>query len=189
MGTYGRNFDFRIPPESHNRAGRFSVPATGAIPLGAPVVADLVAGVDALGCQIVKLATGAQAPIGGQGGIALFEYGPAAFAGLDPFLSTYSDLSTVPLGKACQVISGPYVKCVFTNTATQTFLLQRSYPGRVIVAGFGATPTDVVGTYLTPGTGDDVNGYWTSTGSLANAWMVITAIDSVRGQIEARMLF
>lgn len=174
---------------SENRAGRFSVPASGLIPLGAPVVVDTVAGVDGLGMQIVKLATGAQAPVGGQSGLALFEYGPAAFAGLDPFLSTYSDLSTVPLGKACQVISGPYVKVVFTNTITQSFLSQRSYPGRVIVAGFGATPTDVVGNYLSPGTGDDVSGYWAVTGSLANAWMVITAVDTVRGQVEARMLF
>jgi len=174
---------------SENRQGRFSVPASGVIPIGAPVVADTAAGVDGLGMQIVKLATGAQAPVGGQSGIAVFEYAPAAFAGFDPWLTTYSDLGTVPLGKAVQLVSGPYVKVVFTNTVSQVFLLQRTYPGRVIVAGFGATPTDIVGNYLSPGTGDDVNGYWAVSGSLANAWMVITAVDPVRGQVEARMLF
>lgn len=189
MGTYGRNFDFRIPPESENRAGRFAAPTSGVIPMGAPVVADLTAGTNALGLQIVKLATGAQAPVGGISGIAVYEYGPAAFAGDDPALVLYSDKDTVPAGKAVQVVSGPYVKVVFTNTVARVFLGERSYAGRMMVAGIGATPTLTVGDLLTPGTGNDTAGYWAETAIAADAWMVVTAVDLTRGEVEARMLF
>jgi hypothetical protein len=190
MGTYGRNLEFRIPPQSENRAGRFSAPITGnPIPIGAPVIADTGAGTDALGRQIVELATGAQAPIGGQSGIAVFEYAPAAFAGFDPFLTTYSDLSVVPLGQAVQVVSGPYVKVVFTNTVAELFLGQRQYTGRTMVAGLSATPTVTVGAFLTPGIGDDNDGYWAVTTNEAVAWLVVTLVDPVRVQVEARMLF
>lgn len=190
MGTYGRNFAFRISPESENRPGRFSVPVTGnVIPLGAPIVTDTTAGLDSMGNQIVKLAPNGTAPIGGFAGIAVYEFAPAAFAGFDPLLTTFSDLGTVPLGKAVQLVSGPYVKVVFSNTVAEMFLAARQYPGRTMVNGLGATPTVSVGSYLVPGTGDDVNGYWVSTASATNAWMVITLVDTVRAQVEARMLF
>lgn len=190
MGTYGRNFDFRIPPQSENRAGRFAAPASGTpIPIGAPVVTDLTAGSNALGLQVVKLATTGETPVGGRAGIAVFEYAPAAFAGDDPFLTTYSDKDTVPLGGALQVVSGPYVKVVFTNTVARSFLGQRNYAGRIMVAGLGATPTVVVGDFLAPGTGSDSAGYWAEVGSAASAWMIVTSVDTTRGEVEARMLF
>lgn len=208
MGTYGRNLEFRVPPMSEFRQGRFStnvVPLSGAnsagggaagtglIPIGAPVIADLGAGSDGLGRQIVKLATSADAsgdvPAPGLSGLAVYEYGPAAFAGFDPLLTTYSDLGTVPAGQAVQLVHGNHVKVVFTNTYPELFLMQRTYAGRIMVNGLGATPTVTVGDFLIPGTGDDVDGYWTSTATAAGAWFVITAIDSVRVQVEARMLF
>lgn len=205
MGTYGRNFEFRIPPDAKNRAGRFATPTTllsgsgagggsaapmaGLIPIGAPVIANTGAGPTGLGLQPVQLATGAQAPEPGLSGIAVFEYGPAAFAGQDPFLTTYSDLGVVPAGKALQVVSGPYVKVVFTNTVAFMFLGERQYAGRTMVAGMGATPTVAIGNFLTPGTGDDADGYWAVTATAADAWMVVTGVDSVRQQVEARMLF
>jgi hypothetical protein len=143
-----------------------------------------------LDLQVVELATGAQAPIGGVCGVAVFEIAPwPAFAGQDPFLTTYSDLGCVPLGKAIQVVSGPYVKVVFTNTVTGSFLLQRTYQGRVMVADLGATPSAVVGNYLTPGLGDDADGYWAVTAVAADAWMVVTKVDDTRQEVEARMLF
>jgi hypothetical protein len=202
MATYGRNLTFRIPPQSENRQGRFSAPAStvlsapttpggpGVIPIGAPVTADLTAGADALGCQVVKLAAQAAAPIGGQSGIAVYEYGPAAFAGFDPLLTTYSDLGTVVPGKALQVVSGPYVKVVFANTVAEQFLMARTYPGRIMVAGLTAvTPGVTVGQYLVPGQGDDVDGYWQAQSSITGAWLVVTSVDTVRVQVEARMLF
>jgi hypothetical protein len=204
MGTYGRNVEFRIPPKGGYRGGRYSsnvtplsgsgsgngAAGTGLIPIGAPIVADNTAGIDALGRQIVKLAEGGSAPMAGVSGIAVYEYAPAAFAGFDPLLTTYSDLGTVPAGQACQLVNGSSVKVVLGNTYSEVFLGVRTYPGRIMVAGLSSvTPSVAVGNYLTPGTGDDTNGYWAVTGTLANAWMVVTFVDTVRVQVEARLVF
>jgi hypothetical protein len=191
MGTYGRNFEFRVPPVHGERNGRYSVPAAGdTIPIGAPVLTTAAGAADDLGMQPVTLATGAQArPKPGMGGLALYEWAPAAFAGTDQFLTTYSDRDYVPLGAAIQVVSGPQVKVVFTNTSASTFLGTRSYAGRTMVAGMGATPTIAVGDFLTPGTGNDSAGYWAETASEANAWLVVTNINTTRLEVEARFVF
>lgn len=190
MGTYGRNFEFRVPPVHGERNGRYSVPATGnTIPIGAPVLMTAAAAATDLGMSPVTLATGASAPKSGQCGIAVYEWAPAAFAGVDPYLTTYSDRDYVPLGAAIQVVSGTQVKVVFTNTSDSTFLGTRAYSGRMMVAGAGATPTVAVGDYLTPGTGNDDDGYWAETGSASNAWLVVTSINTTRGEVEARFVF
>ena len=144
-----------------------------------------------LGLTPVELATGAQAkPLPGKGGILVYEYGPAAYAGDDPFLTTYSDKDTAPAGAAVQVVNGTDVKVVLRNTDDETFLHVRDYEGRTFVAGIGiATPTLAVGDMLTPGTGDDTDGYWAETGTAANAWLVITKVDNDRGEVEARLNF
>lgn len=166
-------------------------PATGPIVIGAPVKVNNAAAANDLGLPTVALATGAQVPVPGICGIAVYEYkGSEGWAGVDPFLTTYSDLSTVPVSQALQVVSGDSVKVAFRNTSTQTFLNTRSYAGRIMVAGFGgATSTLAVGDYLTPGLGDDTNGYWGETSTLANAWLVVTRVDLTRGEVEARLLF
>ena len=209
MGTYGRNLEFRVPPQSEYRMARYAsniVPlsgtgaagtgasGTGLIPLGAPCIADTAAGFDSMGRQIVKLATSADPsgdipPPALGAGLAVFEYGPAAFAGYDPNLTTWSDLGVVPAGRGVQVVHGSHTKVVLYNTVNEVFLGSRTYPGRVMVNGLGATPTVSVGNYLVPGLGDDTDGYWVSTATAAGAWMVITAIDTVRVGLEARMLF
>jgi hypothetical protein len=209
MGTYGRNLEFRVPPQSEYRMARYASNAvplsgsgaagtgatgTGLIPLGAPVIADTTAGFDSMSRQIVKLATSADPsgdvpapPLGA--GLAVYEYGPAAFAGFDPALTTFSDLGVVPAGRGCQVVHGTHVKVQLYNTITEVFLGARTYQGRTMVNGLGATPTVAVGNYLIPGAGDDTDGYWVSTATAAGAWMVVTAIDLVRVGLEARMLF
>jgi hypothetical protein len=204
MGTYGRNIEFRVPPQSEYRMGRFSAPVvplsgagtpgtgatgTGLIPIGAPVTADTSAGFDSMGRQIVRLATGSDVPVPGLAGMAVYEYGPAAFAGFDPLLTTYSDLGVVPAGRALQVVRGGHVKVVLYNTIAEVFLGQRTYPQRTMVNGLGATPTVTVGDFLIPGQGDDNDGYWVSTGTATGAWMVITSIDLIRVSCEARLLF
>lgn len=189
MTNYGRNFEFRVAPKSGQRSGRFFLAGADDIPIGAPVKYSSADGENELGLLAVTLATGAQAtPNPGMGGIAVFEHAPAAFAGVDPFLTTYSDIDTVPVGKAVQVVSGVDVKVVLRNTAARDFL-GRAYTGRTMVAGFGATPTVAVGDYLSPGTGTDADGYWVETGSAANAWLVVTKVDHDRGEIEARFVF
>lgn len=195
MGSYGRNFEFRIVPQSENRPGRFATPATGTkIPIGAPIVTDAGAGVDSGGKQRVALAGAGVAPEKGAAGIAVFEYAPAAFAGNDPFLTTYSDMDTVPLDSGVQMVSGPNVKVVLRNTVAQTFLTQRNYTARLMVAGLtadqGVTPSTVaVGDTLSPGAGTDTAGYWAVTGAGQTGWLRVTKVDDARGELEAHFTF
>lgn len=198
MASYGRNFDFRVPPRSGERAGRFVLTDTGLtsdpanLAIGAPVIYDSAEGVnsDLTDARSVKLATGAQAPAPGRCGILVYEHAPAAFAGYDPFLTTHSDRDTAPVGKLVQVVHGDTVKVVLKNTEDRTFLNTREYDGRKMVAGLGgATPTVEVGEYLTPGTGSDAAGYWAVTASASDAWLVVTAVDNDRAECEAQFLF
>lgn len=189
MGTYGRNFEFRIPPTHGQRAGRYAVPSTGtAIPIGAPILATPAGTATSLGMQPVTLVTGATNPVKGASGILVYEWGPAAFAGDDPYLTTYSDKDYAPLGAAVQMVSGNEVKVVFKNTAANTFLINRVYAGKIMVAGLGATPTLAVGDYLTPGVGDSTSGFW-AKGNATNGWFNVTSIDVARQEVEGRMTF
>lgn len=189
MSSYGRNFEFRIPPRGPARGGRYA--ALAATPIGAPIIIDTTAPANALGLQVVKLAPdGTSRGSGANKGIAVFEYGPAAFAGDDPELVTYSDKDTVPAGAAVQMVAGDAaVKVVLRNTVARNFLGIRPYPGRTMVAGMGATPTVVVGQFLVPGVGTDSGGYWKPTATEADGWLVVTKIDTTRAEVEARILF
>lgn len=185
-----RNFEFRVSPRSGQRSGRFYVDTPTLI--GAPVVVAADADPTTHEMELVKveLATGAQAPTPGLSGICVFEFiGPDGWAGSDPFLTTFSDKDTAPAGKAVQVISGDEVKVAFRNTEDRTFLNTRAYEGRVMVADGGATPTLAIGDFLTPGAGTDEGGYWAETANEAEAWLVVTSVDTSNGQIEARMMF
>lgn len=189
--SYGRNFEFRVPPHGGQRGARFVLaPAlTSGLAIGAGVEVD--GDDDDNGRATVTLASGGEVPVSGKHGIAVYEYAPAAFAGDDPLLTTYSDKDTIPANAAVQVVSGDTVKVVLRNTEDRTFLQTRDYEGRTMLAGFGATPTVAVGDYLEPygSSASDTNGYWVETATLANAWFVVTSVDSARGEVEARMLF
>lgn len=189
MSSYGRNFDFRKPPEWGDRNGRFVMGGSTDIPIGTPVIAALGATQDSTftGALPVTLATGAQAPRVGMCGIAVYEW--IDLNQLDPLYFTPSDRDTVPVGKMLQVVSDPDIKVVFRNTVARSFLGQRDYAGRIMVAGLGATPTLAIGDLLTPGVGDDVSGYWAETAIAADAWLRITSIDTTRGEVEAQMVF
>lgn len=202
MSTYGRNFDFRATPEGAERGGRFSLAtvdqagtATASVVIGAPVIAFDASGdplgEDDLGRTKVALAVGDQAiPKGGLGGILVYEYAPAAYAGYDTLLTTYSDLGSVSAGQAVQVVFGQTAKVVLKNTADSTFMNLRDYAGVTMVAGIGtaATPTIVPGDFLTPhDTPSTTNGFWQATADATEAWLVITKIDYTRGEVEARL--
>lgn len=197
MGSYGRNFDFRVMPFQGRRGGRFML-GTGAttstnVPIGAPVTYDGAVDTTTFGHGVtgVKLAIGEQAPRPGLSGIAVYEHAPNAFATFDPVLTTYSDIDFVPKGKLIQVINGDTTKVVLTNTIARTFDHVQSYPGRVMVAGMGgATAGDAeAGSRLTPGVGDDTNGYWATTSTASNGWLVVTSADESNLEVEAKMLF
>lgn len=192
MSTYGRNFEFRTQPDGPGRQGRFINPADGArIPMGAPARVDLAEGSDPDGRLEVNLATGATpAPRPGLAGIPLYEWAPSAFAGDDPLLVTFSDKDYIPVGSACYIVSGPDTKVVLRNTPDNNFFGQRTYAARKMVAGVGATPTVVVGDMLRPhDSPSDSNGYWQETSTLAEAWLVVTHVDNVRNEVEAKFLF
>lgn len=189
MGTYGRNFDFRVPPFGAQRRGRFFLSGSTNIPIGVPVKATLAGPDTQLNTLPVALATGAQAPVQGLSGVVVYEHAPAAYAGFDPVLTTYSDIDFVPAGKNVQVVSGKGVKVLLKNTVTKVFLGSRTYTGRTMVAGLGATLSLQVGDLLTPGTGTDVAGYWAETAVAADAWLVVTSVDNVRGEVEAEFVF
>ena len=186
MTNYGKNFGFRVTPFHGDRSGKHY--AVASIPIGVPVKHSGAAN-NALGLMPMELATGEQVkPKPGMAGIAVYEH--LNVFGNDPELTLYSDMSTIPAGAAIQVVSGTQTKVWFKNTADSTFLHQRAYAGRVMVAGIGvATPTIAVGDMLTPGDGDDTGGYWKETSTLANAWLIVTAIDNTRGEVEARLNF
>lgn len=190
MTNYGRNFGFRIPPRHGNRSGKHYVAAATVI--GAPVKATGGAE-SALGLMPMILAVGTQAkPLPGLGGILVYEYAPNAWAGLDPELASYSDLSfgVCPAGAAVQVVNGEQNKVWLKNTTSHSFLGNRTYAGRIMIPGFGgATSLLGVGDFLTPGLGTDTDGYWGETSVAANAWLVITKVDVVRGEVEARINF
>lgn len=184
--SYGRNFEFRSTPQGAQRAGRYFLDSDDAVVIGAPVV--LSGASDAVGRLGVELATGAQdKPAPGTGGVLVFEH--IQHIGVDPFLTTYSDFDTAPAGEAVQVINGTEVKVGFKNTTDESFLTRTGYPtARVMVAGIDATSVSV-GDYLTPGVGDDTDGYWAETADADKAWLVVTFVNNSTGEVEARLNF
>ncbi len=186
MGSYGRNFEFLIVPRSENRLARFATPSTGTWVIGAPVKGT--GSFDTLGREIVAAADEASPPIKGKMGILVYEYGGGeTWAGDDRSLTTYSDKGTAPVSSAVQVVSGPNVKVWFKNTDEEEFLTNRTYTAFTMVAE-GSTPA--VGEYLEPhDTPSSTNGYWRETATLANAWLVVTKVDSTNGEFEAQFLF
>lgn len=182
MGTYGRNFDFRIVPLENDRKGRYGVGDRGGIVIGAPILAEGPPIDAATGALHVHLATGEQPWKSGFTGICVYEH--IDLWGYDPALWGYSDLDIAPENKMCQLV-GTEAKVVFRNTTARTFAGTRDYAGRIMVAGMGATPTVAVGDYLTPGVGNDTDGYWAATQTPANGWLVVTNVDAGRQEVEA----
>lgn len=188
MASYGRNFEFRVPPVHGERGGRYVLGGSTALPIGAPVkVADGATPSTSLtGALPVGLATGASAPKKGLCGILVWEVDPGSgLGGVDPVTTTYSDFDTVPVGQQVQVVSGTQTKVVLRNTEDRVFLQTTSYAGRLMVPVSGL----VVGDYLTPGTGNDDAGYWVEDATASNAWLIVTSVDTARGEVEARLAF
>ena len=186
---YGRNFHFLVTPRQGERAGRYFLDETSPVPIGAPVKLTASGDTDSGARLGVELATGAQAkPVPGTGGILVYEH--IQFLGVDPNEVTYSDFDTAPAKAAVQVVNGTTVKVGLTNTTDTSFLVRAGYPAtRVMVDGVGATTTVEVGDFLTPGDGNDTDGYWEVTATAANAWLVVTAVDGPTGLVEARLNF
>lgn len=192
MGSYGRNFDFRVSPLEYQRRGRIMLADATPTVIGAPfVIADDAPTSDLWTDALPAThATGSQAPKRGMCGLGIYEH--LDFNQVDPQWIQYSDIDKIPKGRMFQLVSGVGIKVVFKNTADRTFMagpFARDYDGRIMVAGMGATPTVGVGDFLTPGTGDDDNGYWAVTGTAANGWLKVTNVDAKRQEVEAEFVF
>lgn len=188
MASYGRNFEFRVPPVHGERGGRYILGGSTALPIGAPVkVADgATPSTSYTEALTVGLATGAQAPKKGLCGILVYEVDPGSgLGGYDPVTTTYSDYDTAPVGKLVQVVSGTQTKVVLRNTEDRTFMETTTYAGRLMVP----VASLVVGDYLTPGTGNDSAGYWVENATASNAWLIVTSVNTDRGEVEARLAF
>lgn len=188
-----RNAQFRVSPRNGERGSRFVLDtASDPLPQFVPV---LVTGEnDGLGRAYVELATddggNKDKPLPGQGGILIYEQ--FRYDGNDPLLTTYSDVDTVPAGRAVQVITGENrVKIAYKNTSADSFYNREDYPtARIMVAGVSiATPTVAVGNYLTPGVGDDTSGYWKETSDAAEAWLLVTSVNTSTDTVEVVLNF
>lgn len=190
MSTYGRNFEFRVQPHQGQRASRYITGAAN-IPFGAPVAVNVASGVDANGRLKVELASGAVGPRTGMHGLAMFEWGPRAFEGVDPNLTTYSDRDYAPAATPVYLVSGAQVEFALRNTEDRSFYGQHTYLGRKMVAGLaGSTPTVAVGDLLRPHSSpSDANGYWQETSTASEAWLVVTWVSNNRSECQARFLF
>jgi hypothetical protein len=197
MSTYGRNFEFRVQPHQGQRRARYFIGGDDAIPFGAPVVVDTDAGPDVGDRLPLVLAEGDTEPIQGLAGIALYEHAGEAFIGTDTRLTTFSDIDTAPAGggslstPGVYLVSGTQVKIVLRNTEDRSFFGQRDYVGRTMIDGVNAaTPSVEVGDFLRPhDTPSDTDVYWQVATGGEDAWLVVTAVDSARNEVEATFLF
>lgn len=190
MGTYGRFGDFLQSPRPEDRLGRFVNGSGVAIPMFAPVKVIPGSHIDGNGQRPLELATGAQAPVKAECGIAIYENPTPDIAGLDPVLSRGDDLDYVPINAACQLVSGSYVRLRLINAGDYDLYGQRTYPGRLMVAGLvnpGGTITE--GDMLTPGVGTDADGYWAETATAAEAWLRVTGVYPESSEVDVQFVF
>lgn len=187
MSNYGRNFELLQDPELRHRHGRFRLEDGLSVPIGVPVRVPDGADEDSKKRLPLELATGAQVPVPCLSGIAVYEYTFNAMRGRDPVTTDWSDFDTVPTAAPVQLCDGRAMKVRLINTVARVFQHQRSYTGRIMVAGLGATPTVAVGDLLTPGVGNDTAGYWAKTTDETQAWLRVTAVSA--NAVEAQQAF
>lgn len=189
MTNLGRNFELLQEPDAKHRLGHFRLKDGLTVPIGTPLAVPAGSGNDVNGRLTLELAAAASAPRVGVTGLGVFIHSWNWERGRDPVTTDPSDLDMVPLAAPVQLVFGDEVKVRFRNTVARTFQGQRAYPGRTMVAGLGATPTLAVGDLLTPGVGNDTDGYWAETSNAALAWFRVTAVNATAGEVEAQLIF
>lgn len=182
MGTLGRNVHLLQSPIKEHRLGRLKTGAT-ALPIGAPVTAGTYDTADKR--RPLALAAEASAPLVGKTGVLVWDEAWTNFHGSDPVLTTRSDIIDAPAHTPVQMVHGTEVRWAFTNTVDRSFQGQRDYDGRVIVNMTGLA----IDNLLTPGVGNDTDGYWKKTTDATLAWFRVTAIYTATGRVEAQQLF
>lgn len=191
MSTLGRFAEFQVSPQPEDRLGGFKTGSV-AIPQLAPVrrpsattTKDIIDGLVA-----VELATAASTPKLGETGLCVWEQ-PYPNLLLDqPGIKRASDYIDAPRRTAIQVVHGTYVEVVFRNLSSEDLLFEGlgEYDGRNMV-----NPTDLatleLGDLLTPGVGNDTDGYWAVTSTASEAWLRVIDVDASVGMVAASVLF
>lgn len=172
--SYTRNFGFRSF-ENIVRDGRHKTPSGSSWLIGTAVCVDPDNAGD------LKRPDAAQDPSQGCG-ILVYEH--IQYQGVDPALTTYSDMETVPPKSYAQMVHGQGSKVWFKNTSDKDLYDGRTQTGQTLVAGVGATPSVVVGDYLTPA----ADGTW-EEGTATNGWLYVEHVDNTTGVVECRLTF
>lgn len=187
MSTYGRHVELRQSPLPQHRLGRYKVGASDILQY-APV--KVVGDPDVDGRLTLELCTGATQPKLTRHGLVCWEQVYEGWQGRDMIMERFSDLDMAKAGKPCQLVHGPEVRIAYRNLSAVDFLNGlNTYAARTVVAGLGATPSLVGGEWLTPGVGNDTDGYWAETSVEAEAWLVVTHVRLDEQIVEAEMLF
>ena len=191
MSTLGRFFEFQVSPQPEDRLGGFKTGATP-IPQGAPVRRpSATVTKDAIdGLIAVELATAASPPKLGETGLCVWEQPyPNIQLNVAP-ITRSSDFVDAPKRTAIQVVHGTYVEMVFRNLSDEDLAFEglAEYDGRNMV-----NPTDLasmeIGKLLTPGVGNDTDGYWAVTATASEAWLRVIDFDVDAGFVAATQLF
>lgn len=187
MTTYGRFASFRQSPIPQHRLGRFK---TGSAPIVqfAPVLAGTTLDTADGRTEVTLAAADSDRPNPGRGGLLVWEEAWRALNDLPAVGSRPSDVDTCPAYTQAQVVHGTEVKVLVQNVADEVFEDQRTYEGRNMF-----NPTDLttlaVGNLVTPGAGDDTNGYWKKTSTVSDAWGTVIEVDATYGLVVFQLTF
>ena len=175
MTTYGRFGSFRASPTPQQRDGHTKT-GNAALPQFCPVVIDGQSATD--GRNTLAKAAEAAAPTP-HSGVLIWEEPYFAHVGYDPVTRTASDVDTVPANTPAQRVQlHSNIKILVQNLSADDldFDGMRSYTGRNMFK-----PADLaglaVGDMVTPGAGNDTDGYWKKTADATLSWGRVAEVD------------
>lgn len=175
MTTYGRFCSFRASPYPQQRDGHCRN-GNAVLPQMAPVVIASQSAVD--GRNVLALAGEAATP-SPNAGVILYEDPWFSRVGRDPVTTTSSDIDVVPANAPAQrVLLVGNVKILVQNLSAGDldFDGMRSYDGRNMFK-----PADIaglaVGDYVTPGAGNNTDGWWKKAAGASTGWGQVAEVD------------
>lgn len=171
---YGRNFGFRRSDETVRVSeGRFKTPASGSALLLGTAVA-----VDPSTPGYLKVCAANDPLVTGFSGILVQEeiHLPSIYQ--SSILDSY-DIGVAKKDRLSVVTSGPGTKVWFQNSTSQTRADGRSISGVTIWVTTGVGVGDYLGWNGTA---------WAKTTTAVQQWMVVTAVNTTTGYVEAVMV-
>lgn len=168
---YGLNFGFRVSDESYRRSnGRVKTPATGA-----PLLLGTAVELDPANAGYLRVASGTAKPRTYTCGLLVQEeiWDRTVYESsiVDSFL-----LGVAKPNRLSVITSGPGTKVWLKNTPAQTRADGRSIPAVNIWTTTGVGVGDFLGWTGTA---------WAKNTTAAQQWMVVTAVNTAAGYVEA----